>query len=68
MIGKCYLLTSEVRDTPRGWRRVRLEEPRLVLVLVRGSFRGGGPARNVLVEDVFTGERFVRPFRGLRVP
>ena len=70
MIGKCYLLTTEAdpRDVLGLGKRRRLAEPRLVVVLARGSFKGGGPARNVLVEDVFTGERFVRPFRGLRVP
>jgi hypothetical protein len=34
-------------------------------VLVR--WQGSGP-RNVLIENVETGERIVRPFRGLRRP
>lgn len=70
MIGREYLLTTRAdpRDVLGLGRRVPLAQPRRVRVLARASFRGGGPARSVLVEDVETGERLVRPFRGLRRP
>jgi hypothetical protein len=40
---------------------------RILRVLIRPSGRGGkGAPRNCLCQDVRTGEKFVRPFRGLR--
>lgn len=35
-------------------------------LLARGEPFDRGPRRNVLLEDVESGERTVRPFRGLR--
>lgn len=35
-------------------------------VICRGEPFDRGPRRNVLIENVVTGERVVRPFRGLR--
>lgn len=58
MIGRVY------RDAGRrAHRGCPARDGGLVRVLVR--WRGRGP-RNVLVERVETGERYVRPFRGLR--
>lgn len=68
MIGRIYLLTTEADPCDRlglGVRR-RLDTPRRVRVLAHGKPMDRGPRRNVLLEDVETGERIVRPFRGLR--
>lgn len=69
MLGRTYLLLSEAdpRDLAGVGRRRGLARPRVIRVVARASFRGG-PARSVLVEDLETGARLVRPFRGLRRP
>ena len=68
MIGRTYLLTTEAdpRDVLGLGVRRRLDKPRRVRVLAHGKPFDRGPRRNVLLEDVETGERLVRPFRGLR--
>lgn len=68
MIGRTYWLTTEAdpRDVLGLGKRRRLDCARLVRVLCHGKPMDRGPRRNVLVEDVVTGELIVRPFRGLR--
>lgn len=70
MVGRCYLVTTESdpRDRlglARGPARRRSDPPRVVRVLVHGRPMDAGPRRNVLVEDLETGARTVRPFRGM---
>jgi hypothetical protein len=70
MVGRCYLVTSESDPRDRlGFARAPLrrnvDPPRVVRVLARAAPFDRGPRKNVLVEDLETGARMVRPFRGM---
>ncbi len=66
IVGRRYLQTARPHPDRMQSASVTLDRPRVVEVLAQGQPFDRGPRRNVLVEDVVTGERYVRPFRGLR--
>lgn len=70
MVGRCYLVTTEADPSDllgfaRAPLRRRLDPPRVVRVVTRAAPFDRGPRKNVLVEDLESGARMVRPFRGM---
>lgn len=67
MVGRVYFLDSEADPRDRlGLGKRRKAERSYWRVLCHGRPMDRGPRRNVLVENVESGELMVRPFRGFR--